>query len=437
MRSMVRVFRLHRPHFRLWLAAAVLTSACADSDSTNGGDGDLGSDGDADGDWDRGGDADEDVARDADDDHDHDRDLPVDHGCSLPPESFTIAETPGAFHVSSLIELPDGHFVLVGESEQPAGPRTKIMVLQRDDLTVVGESTLDLERLTATYDVRTGDLIALGEARGQVTFYRLSIGFDWTVEVVGSRELCTGCRAAHAPPTSGPSVSVAAVSAPGRGEAQVYVVPNDSGAPVRPSGPFEGFSPLLVEGSYGPLLFHLVDRRPTGEGDLRGVQLHWNAEVSRELGPIHDGPISPDFTGFAERGGDIYLAVVMPSAMVRLLSFDGAGTFERSWEIDDAPDTDLRPLFSVGERTIAFAWLRDGGDGTAHPQMKVASFEGLDSSIIDGPVSAGPECQRTPGDGPGLVALAAERGHLFIWDSCEVDGAHRLHGAYLLCDPGP
>lgn len=375
---------------------------------------------------------DADVTTDADGEPDAGADADVDSDavrCTLSDPPITIYGSDEPFAVSTLNALPVGHFVLAGTTTRSGLKRAVVWIVRGSDLGLAGQTELDLESIVAGYDILHDDVIAVGRAGDEMSFLRMSIGWDWVVSVDSARPLCTGCEASTSSPIHGPLLALVALADPARGAVRISLVPHDDVSPVVESEWSSGTAPVVVEGPFGPILFH---QRASG-GPLDATTFHWNGEVVEEVENVVSGDVE-SYAAASDRGREVFLVTtleVMGDHTMFATRLDDALEPHLDNLIEAGEQGFVNPAIAIGDETAAIAWLELFPDGQSEPRAMIVARDDL--SVVHGSVGFDRPCFRTTGDGPGIVVAASDQGYAIIWDACPDDAPVRLQGVLVEC----
>jgi hypothetical protein len=346
---------------------------------------------------------------------------------SAPPRVIREAEGDEPLRLTHLDVIPDGHLMLSMVIGAPTEERSVIAFLDGRSLGLTRESLLEGTSIIATHHRFTGELVALGDDGHRVSFVRLTIGADWGVTQVAERRLCTGCRASASEPIDGLSPTAVSAMDPERGQVQSYIVPLEQDDSARPSGPLSGTNPVLVNGTFGPILLFLR------EGRLYGVQIHWDGAISGDPFVIDAGPLLPEVAAGASNFDTIRVALLtdVSRPRLRLIALDSTGRTVGVSEGEGPSPFGLPLTVDVGDHAVITTWQDRSDHGTTEVMVMASDLEGREL-LAANPI--GPGCDTDEAASGKVVSTFTDLGYVLVWVGCDEAARPRLMGAILICE---
>ena len=329
-----------------------------------------------------------------------------------------------------LDKLPVGVYLLSGSSMGPGGESATIWILDGEDLDVLGRFELPHEKwITAMYNDRESEILAIASHDDVVTSYQLAIIGDWGIDVESSRQVCSECSPSSEPPVPGPRRVAFATQQLASDEVTLHLAPEAVDEPIITSEPLAGASPVVQSGSFGPLVFY-----ESGDSILV-AQGHWDGELAQDGALIPGGPFVSGFAMVGAIGGFVVTAVTggTPSALA-LVSVDGSGQRTGYSEIPDVGTT-ARLAVSSNDISLLAAWIDTYAEG--RPNERAASLVVLPHHSLTpaaGPLMLGQPFESSSDRASAIVATSDRRSHTVLWTESPGTGAAHLSAAIIECN---
>jgi len=372
------------------------------------------------------GDGDTDVDTDVDVDADSDTDADADPGCDVPEELRVVFSDTAPGFVHSMLELPDGHYVLSASYGWSPDEDLFLWILDGRTLEMLSRQTVPFETMSLAYDARTGLLLGVAQSAMEATLVLYDLGAGWAFTEVGRRQICVDCFAARSRPVPGPSVVAVAAETSGGDMASVLLVPYEEG-PVQETGFVHAEGPAVVGNAFGPVALYVSD------GELLAQGLHWNGEVSGA--PVWiEGPTVTGYEAMSHGSGFLVATAVDDGSGPRLGVdvLDGSLWATQSLTIADDPELVYELALARSQGTVALTWGEVLGSGRVG--IHLAAFATEDLAVIQPPALITPPRSDPVSTYALRPAIAPhDGGYAVVWGGWEEISNYALYGMIVSC----
>ncbi len=348
--------------------------------------------------------------------------------CELIGTPRVIAESSTPFVTDTLGRFAVDVFALAG-SEGPNHHRSGVIYLFDDErlelLTILDID--NAEHVSLRYDEANALLIAQVLEPGGVSFRAFELGWDWELTTHVEHDLCRGCSPAAGPPLPGRTYAATATVDLETSEVQLHIVSHRQDDPPIAGSQFTGEHPVVVRGSFGPMLLFWAD------GEIHLVRYHWDGEMSQEPVVIPGGPFAPNFAAVDGLGDEVLLAGIEETTtrQLVLIGLDDMGRRRARYELTEVGAADVDLALSVNREAYLVAWIDQDVDDPARRVARAAAVrrDGQGTALVA--TALGDPFAATPL--PTITATTTDEGHFVIWSAGRGDGGADVLGRFIEC----